>query len=270
MTLDELETMAVRIEDRIATLTLQNPDALNAVGPRAHRELRYVFRLLEDHPDCDVVIFTGAGKAFCAGGDLEWMQSMADDPRLFLPLIDEVKHIVFSMLEMSKPLICRMNGDAVGLGATLASCCDIIIAAEEARFGDPHVRVGLTAGDGAAAILPHVIGYMRAKELLLTGDLISAEEGRQMGLINHVVPREALDERVMQMARKLARGAQQAIRFTKLSLNAGLRSAAQQRLDMMVAFEALSVMTADHAEALRAMREGRRPSFGQSGQQTGK
>jgi enoyl-CoA hydratase len=262
MQLDSMKTMTLAVQDRIATLTLNNPEALNAVGPEAHTELTWVFRALANRADIDVVIFTGAGRAFCAGGNLEWMEETAADPRRFLPIIEEIKHIVLSMLEFPKPLICRMNGDAVGLGATLALGCDIIIASEEARFGDPHVRVGLTAGDGAALILPHLIGHMRAKEMLLIGDLISAAEGREYGLINHVVPAAELDAKVSQIVTKLARGAQQAIRYTKAVLNSSLRATAISQIDVAAAYEALTVMTADHKEALSAMREKRRPQFG--------
>jgi enoyl-CoA hydratase len=262
MQLAALKTMTLSVQDRIATLTLNNPEALNAVGPDSHTELTWVFRALANAPDIDVVIFTGAGRAFCAGGNLEWMEETAADPRRFLPLIEEIKHIVLSMLEFPKPLLCRMNGDAVGLGATLALCCDMIIASEEARFGDPHVRVGLTAGDGGALILPHLIGHMRARELLLIGDLITAAEAREFGLINHVVPGAELDAKVSQMATKLARGAQQAIRFTKAIVNSGLRTAAIAQIDAAATYEALTVASADHKEALMAMREKRRPQFG--------
>jgi enoyl-CoA hydratase len=226
-----------------------------------HRELKHIFRLVADDPDSDVVILTGAGRAFSAGGDLNWLQSMIDEPTRFTELIEEAKNIVFSMLELPKPMICRMNGDAIGLGATLALCCDIIVASDTARFGDPHVRVGLVAGDGGAVILPYVVGYMRAKEILLTGDLLSAEEGRQMGLINHVVPADELDAKVDAIAGKLARGATRAIRFTKIALNRGLRKFAQEQMDVLMAYEALSSQTADHAEAIAAAREKRKPQF---------
>ncbi len=262
MDLAELKTMTLSVQDRIATLTLNNPKKLNAVGPEAHTELTWVFRALANRADIDVVIFTGSGRAFCAGGNLEWMEETAADPRRFLPIIEEIKHMVLSMLEFPKPLVCRMNGDAVGLGATLAVCCDIIIAAEDARFGDPHVRIGLTAGDGGALILPHLIGHMRARELLLLGDLISADEAREYGMINHVVPMAELDAKVAQIASKLARGAQQAIRYTKAILNNGLRATAIAQLETAAAYEALTVMTADHNEALKAMREKRKPTFG--------
>lgn len=261
MKLDDFKTIDISVQDRIATVTLNRPEALNAVGSEMHTELKHLFRVLADDPDSDIVILTGAGKAFCAGGDLQWLQAMVDEPARFHAIMEEAKQIVFSMLELPKPMICRMNGDAVGLGATLALGCDVIVATDAARFGDPHVRVGLVAGDGAAVILPHVVGYMRAKELLLTGDLIEAEEGHRMGLINHVVPAEELDEKVAAIAKRLVRGPRQAIRYTKLAMNVGLRRFAQEQMDMLMAYEALSNQSDDHAEAVAAMREKRKPQF---------
>lgn len=261
MRLEDLEFMQVEVRDRIATLTLNRPELLNAVGARMHTELKHVFRLLADDPRCDVVVLTGAGRAFCAGGDMEWLQEMIDEPAEFDRIIEEGKAIVFSMLELSKPMICRMNGDAVGLGATLALCCDIIVAAEGARFGDTHVRAGLVAGDGAAVLLPYMVGYMRAKEMLLTGQLIGVEEGRAMGLINYVVPAQGLDAQVQLLAQRLAQGPTQAIRYTKIAMNRKLRAYAQEQMDMLMAYESLSNRSADHAEAVRAIREKRKPQF---------
>ena len=261
MKIEDFRFISVAFKDRIATVTLQRPDMLNAVGSGMHSELSHVFRLLEAHPDCDVVVLTGAGRAFCAGGDLDWLQSLVDDPSSFDRLMEEAKTLIFSMLDMGKPMVCRMNGDAIGLGASLALCCDIIVACDSARFGDTHVRAGLVAGDGAAVILPYIIGYMRAKEMLLTGLLISAEEGRQMGLINHVVPAAELDERVALIVGRLAHGATQAIRYTKLAMNSRLRAEAQSQMGVLMAYESLSNRTADHAEAISAMRNKRKPKF---------
>ena len=247
--------------DRIATVTLNRPAVLNAVNGLLHTELSRVFRGIADDDGVDVVILTGAGKAFCAGGDLDWLQSMVDDPAAFNGIIEEAKAIVFSLLDLPKPVICRMNGDAIGLGATLALCCDVVVATDTARWGDPHVRVGLVAGDGAAVILPHVVGYLRAKELLLTGDLLSAAEAERFGLVNHVVPEAELDKKVAGIAGKLARGATQAIRWTKIAVNKGLRQFADAQMDALIGYEALSSRTADHAEAVAALRQRRKPRF---------
>ena len=261
MTLDDLTTMRLERDGRVATLVLDQPDTLNAVGKTMHTELSKVFRLLAEDPESDVVVLTGAGRAFCAGGDLAWLQENIDDHAGFLALMEEAKAIVYSMLELPKPLICRMNGDAVGLGATLALCCDMIVAADTSRFGDPHVRVGLVAGDGAAVLLPLVVGTMRAKELLLMGGLVDAAEAKAMGLYNRVVPAAELDEAVATIAGALAKGPREAIRYTKLGMNLTLRRKAQEEMDALMAYEALSNRTADHAEAVAAMREKRKPQF---------
>ncbi|KPL53337.1 enoyl-CoA hydratase [Prosthecomicrobium hirschii] len=261
MTQTTYQSVTIEVADRIATVTLNRPEVLNAVGAVMHAELRHVFRDLAEREDCDVVVLTGAGRAFCAGGDLAWLQSMIDEPDRFLAILEEAKGIVFSMLELPKPMICRMNGDAIGLGATLALCCDMVVASETARFGDTHVRAGLVAGDGAAVILPYVVGYMRAKEMLLTGALVSAQEGREMGLINHVVPAAELDAKVALLAGRLVGGATRAIRYTKIALNKKLRAYAQEQMDMLMAYEALSSRSADHAEAIDAIRSGRKPVF---------
>lgn len=255
------KTLLIESRDRVATVTLNRPEKLNIVDGPMHTELSTAFRTLAADTDVDVVILTGAGRAFCAGGDLVWLQSMVDNPSAFLGIMEEAKAIVLSLLEMPKPVICRMNGDAVGLGATLALCCDVIVAQDAARFGDPHVRVGLVAGDGAAVLLPQIVGFMRAKELLLLGDLLSAEEARAMGIINHVVPIEELDAKVALLAGRLRNGATQAIRYTKIAVNAGLRKLASEQMDMLMAYEALSARTRDHAEAVAAMAERRKPSF---------
>ncbi|MBX3597711.1 MAG: enoyl-CoA hydratase/isomerase family protein [Rhizobiaceae bacterium] len=261
MKIEDFEFLRVDVADRVATITLNRPELLNAVNGEMHRELKYVFRAIADDLASDVVILTGAGRGFCSGGDLDWLQHMVDNEGSFNSIIEEAKAVVFSMLEMPKPMICRMNGDAIGLGATLAVCCDMVVADENARFGDPHVRAGLVAGDGAAILLPMIVGHLRAKEILLTGSILSAREAQAIGLINHVVPTEELDERVALLTERLLNGATQAIRFTKIALNRMLRKAAQDQMDVLMAYEALSSRTRDHAEAVAAFREKRKPKF---------
>jgi enoyl-CoA hydratase len=256
------EQLLVGIEaNGIATVTLNRPDKKNAVGPRMHAELALIFRELERDPAVRVVVLTGSGSAFSAGGDLEWMQQMIDDPSIFENTIREAKEIVLSMLDCEKPLIAKVNGHAIGLGATLALFCDVIFAATKARIGDPHVGVGLVAADGGAIIWPQLVGYARAKEFLLTGDPLTAEEAARIGLINHAVAPELLDKTVDAFALRLAKGAQKAIRWTKASINIGLKQLAAGILDTALGYEAVTNLTADHQEAVTAFREGRPPVF---------
>jgi enoyl-CoA hydratase len=190
------------------------------------------------------------------------MQSMIDGPEGMSAIAIEGRRIIQSLLDLEIPVICRLNGDAVGLGATLALFCDVIIASETARIGDPHVRVGLVAGDGGAVIWPQLIGYARAKEYLMTGDLMNAQRAAEIGLINRAVPAEKLDEEIAKLADKLLRGAQRAIRWTKLSVNLGLRQLVDSVFDASLGYEVASSMLPDHAEAVAAFHEGRRPVFG--------
>ncbi|MEJ7929406.1 enoyl-CoA hydratase-related protein [Ramlibacter sp. AN1015] len=258
------ETLLFNRRGRVLEITMNRPDKLNAVDEAMHAELARVFVDASNDPDSDIVVLTGAGRAFSSGGDIDWMQQMIDQPGAFEKTAREAKQIVFSLLDCEKPVIAKLNGHATGLGATIALLCDVTFAADSARIGDPHVSVGFVAGDGGAVIWPQLVGYARAKEYLMTGDLLTAAEAERIGLINHAVPREQLDERVAQFADRLASGATKAIRWTKMSVNIGLRQLAHSIMDACIAYEALSNKTADHQEAVNAFREKRSPRFGGS------
>jgi enoyl-CoA hydratase len=246
--------------DRVLTLILDRPEALNAVDGEMHAELTQVFFDAANDPASDVIVLTGEGKAFSSGGDIRWMQSIIDGG--FDLTAREAKRIIVSLLDCEKPIIARLNGHATGFGATLALFCDIIIATETAKIGDPHVQVGFTAGDGGAVIWPQLIGYARAKEYLMTGDLMTAAEAARIGLINHAVPGEELDDRVYGLATRLAAGSQVAIRTTKMSVNIGLKQLVASIMDACLAYEALSNSGRDHQEAVSAFGEKRKPVFG--------
>lgn len=249
---------------RVLVIALNRPAQLNAVNGRLHTELSHVFADAAADPDSDVVVLTGNGKAFCAGGDLDWMQSSIDRPQEFEQVAAEAKTIITTQLDLPKPLICRLNGHATGLGATLALCCDISIAHSNVKIGDPHVKVGLVAGDGGALLWPALIGYAKAKKYLLTGDILTATEAERIGLLSSVVPPDppdALDEASYGLAERLARGAGKAIRWTKLTANLPLRQLVHSYFDTGIAYETLSNMSADHREAVAAFRERREAVF---------
>jgi enoyl-CoA hydratase len=246
---------------RVLTIALNRPEALNAVDGAMHAELADVFLDAEADPESDVVVLTGEGRAFSAGGDLAWLEDSTKDGAAG-PSAVEGKRIVFSLLEMEKPIIARLNGHCVGLGCTLALFCDVIIAAERAKIGDPHVRVGLVAGDGGAAIWPQLVGFARAKEYLMTGDLMSAAEAERIGLINRVVPEAELDAAVYGLAERLAAGPRQAVRGTKVSVNTELKRIVHAVMAASIPLETVSFLTADHREAVAAFKEKREPRFG--------
>lgn len=263
-TIDQANYRYIKISrrGRILTLSLNRPEVLNAANGVMHEELSRVFTDANEDDLSDVIVLTGEGTAFSAGGDIEWMQSLVDDPsEQEGPVQRQAKRIAKSLLDCEKPMIARVNGDAVGLGATLALFCDIIIAVDTARIGDPHVKVGYVAGDGGAVIWPQLIGFARAKEFLLLGDLIDAPDAAQMGLINYAVPADELDARVDKFADRLARGALKAIKWTKVSVNIALKNLVSEAIDTSMALEVMSNVSEDHKEAVRAFAEKRRPVF---------
>jgi enoyl-CoA hydratase len=237
---------------KVLIAALNRPDARNAITPELDLELLRLFYDLDTDPDSNVMVLTGNGRSFSAGGDIVGMQAGLDDISSFTVGYKNGKRILQMMLDCEKPIICRMNGDAIGLGATLALFSDIIIANEDARIGDPHVRVGLVAGDGGAVIWPQLIGYARAKQYLLSGDLLTAREAQAIGLINFAVPMAELDAKVDEWADKLANGAQQAIRWTKTVVNIGLKQLLVSMVDAGFALETVSSRLPDHAEAVNA------------------
>jgi enoyl-CoA hydratase len=256
------DTLALTRRGRLLTITLNRPEAFNAVNLKMHEELAEVFTWATADAHSDVIVLTGAGRAFSAGGDLDHIAHNAANPHLFDEEVRLAKRIVFAMLDLDKPIVCRLNGHAVGLGATLALLCDIIYAADTAKIGDPHVAIGLVAGDGGAAIWPQRIGLCRAKEFLLTGELLTAQRAEAIGLINHCVAPDALDGAVDALCEKLLKGATSAIRWTKVLTNLELKRVATAVLDAGIAYEAVAVRSADHREGVQALIEKRKPNFG--------
>lgn len=257
---DHFKTMKFSLENRVITATLNNPDKLNVFTEEMEFELSQFLVDGSFDKDFDIAVLTGAGRAFSAGGDIEnWMKRNVEDPRRVDHALS--KRLIFALLDFTKPLIAKVNGACIGLGCTTALFCDVIFASERAKFADPHVKVGLSAGDGGAIIWPQLIGYARAREFLMTGAMIPAQRAAEMGLINYCVPPEELDPRVDAFVRELQQGALVAISATKKTVNLGLKQIASAVMDASIAYETLTVATADHAEAVNAFLEKREPKF---------
>lgn len=249
-------------EGRLLRITFNRPDALNAINLDLHDELPEALWFAQGDTGSDLVVLTGAGRAFSAGGDLDHIARNAANPELFDHEARMAKRIINTLLDIDKVVVCRLNGHAVGLGATIALMCDIIIGAEGAKIGDPHVGLGLVAGDGGAAIWAQRIGLTRAKEFLFTGDLLTAQRAAEIGLINHCVPLDELDAKVDAFCQKLLAGAMGAIRYTKILTNLELKRVATAVMDAGIAYESVTVRSADHLEGIAALREKRKPVFG--------
>lgn len=261
MDYQKYETLLFEKRNSVLTVTLNRPEKLNAIDGAMHEELSHVFEDINRDQSTDIVILTGAGRAFCAGGDADWLQSLIDNPWGWETLSEEGKRSMMSILDCRQPVIAKVNGAAAGLGATLALYCDIIMAADTARIGDPHVKVGLTAGDGGSGIWPYLIGFARAREFLYTGEMLSADRAAEIGLINRSVPSDELDHVVREFADNLAEGAIRAIQWTKQAINAPLKQIVSANLDYSLSLESKSNLTEDHQEGINALREKRKPDF---------
>jgi len=254
-TIPSFETLLVERQGRLLTISFNRPEVLNAFNLTMHTEFISALRFAHDDLDSDVIVITGEGRAFSAGGDLARMEQCIADPSEFIREATDAKRIVFALLDIEKPVIAKVNGHAVGLGATIALLSDVIFAAEHAKIGDPHVKVGLVAGDGGAVIWPQLVGFPRAKEYLMTGELLLAPKAEQVGLINYAVPAEELDARVEAFCQKLLNGSTMAIRWTKTTVNLELKRIAHALMDPGIAYESLTVRMDDHRNAVQAMRE---------------
>ena len=256
--------LTVQRDSGIATLTLNQADKRNAIHAEMHAELEQVWLDLASDREVGVIVFTGAGQTFSAGGDIKRMASRfgTDEGWQYsLEIPAATRRMFQNILEVGQPIIAAVNGDAVGLGATLALFCDVAIIADSAKFGDSHVKVGLVAGDGGAVIWPLLVGPARAKEFLMRGKLISGAEACSLGLLNHAVPVDRVMARAMEMAEELNALPPLAVRWTKLSVNKWIKHQLNLILDASIGYEMLSINSKDHHEATMAFIEKRKPVY---------
>jgi len=249
-----------RREHGVVLITINRPEVLNATNDRLHWELTQVWLTFDADEAARVAVVTGAGRAFSAGGDLEMVDANARDPRRLARMVREASDLVYNMINTDKPIVSAINGVAVGAGLVVALLADISIMAETARFTDGHTKLGVVAGDHAAILWPLLCGMAKAKYYLLTSEFIDGREAERIGLVSLCVPAEQVLPRALDVADRLARGAQQAIRWTKRSLNNWLRQAGPI-FDQSIALEMLTFMSEDVREGLTAIREKRPPAF---------
>lgn len=262
-TLEEAGLRALHVDrlGDVLRVAIDHPESeLNAVDALLHAELARLFRLLKREEEARAVLLIGRGRAFSAGGDFDWFPQL-DDLAKLEHLRRDAKQLIWDLLDVELPIVAALNGPAVGLGASIALLCDAIFMADTASVADPHVRVGIVAGDGGAAIWPLVLGPARAKQYLLTGDALDAAEAERLGLVNRVVPAAGLEEEALAFARRLAAGAPLALRYTKQAVNKLVKDALNVAFDTSTALEIVTFQSEDHREALAALREKRAPRF---------
>ena len=252
------EHIILEKKDYIAKITLNRPERMNAVGPKMSEELRAAFNDVNNDDDVRVVVITGAGRAFCSGGDV---RTFAGGPEY--EEVDPLhgRDIMLGLRRIDKPVIAMVNGAAVGGGCAISLACDIRIGSENARFMNAFVRVGLASGWGGPWLYPRLMGLGKAMGILLTGDFLEAEEAERIGVLNRLVPADKLEEETMALAQKIASGPPIAIRETKIQAYQGLGTdlgTALQRADIG---ELICVVSDDHREGVRAFLEKRPTEF---------
>ncbi|MEZ5727346.1 MAG: enoyl-CoA hydratase-related protein [Burkholderiaceae bacterium] len=258
------ECLKIEVADKLATVTLNKPERRNSIDHQFHMELQDIWPDLMADERVNAVLVTGAGKYFSVGGNVKGMQDrpggdVFEEGAMLEPTGG--RRIVQNLLDCEKPLIFALNGDCIGLAATVALLGDVIVCADTARIGDPHVRIGLVAGDGGAVIWPLLVGPNRAKEFLMRGTLLDAPWAERIGLVNYVEPVDQVLPKARAIAQELANGPTWAIRWTKLSVNKQLKDQFNLIMDTSYSLEMASFMTEDHREAVRAFVEKRKPNF---------
>jgi 2-(1,2-epoxy-1,2-dihydrophenyl)acetyl-CoA isomerase len=261
MTADLLES----VEDGVAVLTMNRPDRLNALSGSMLEALAEALTRLGEDADVGVVVLTGAGRAFCAGGDVK---AMAEGTEMAGTTLEERaqgirRHMEVSrwLHEMPKPTIAMVRGAAAGAGLSLALACDLRVAGDTARFATAFARVGYSGDFGGSFYLTRLVGTAKARELYFTADIVEAAQALSLGLVNRVVPDGRLEEATMELAGRLARGPRVALRYMKRNMNAAETGSLKDLLDLEAWNHTRCGMTEDHREAARAFVEKRQPVF---------
>ena len=256
-----METISLERDGDVLVATIDHPSSpVNAVDAVLHRDLGELFSTLQRERSARAVLLTGAGKAFSAGGDMDWLPQLRSVEAVH-DLRKDGRQLIWDLLDVEIPIVCGLNGSAAGLGASVALLCDVVVMSERAVIVDPHVTVGLVAGDGGAAIWPLLVGPLAAKRYLLLGEPLTAEAALAAGVAAEVCAPDDVGGRAMVWARRLAAAAPLAVQGTKTAINAQIRQAMLTSFDLSTALEIPCMLSADHVEAVDAYVAKRTPRF---------
>lgn len=256
----DYEAILVRKAGPVATVMMNRPEALNFLDPIMAQEIERALADLEKDEEVRAVVVTGAGRAFCAGGDVKFMKQEWPVYDLVVRM-ERVTGFIKAMLDLPKPIIASVNGPAVGAGCNIALAADLVLASEKATFCQVFTRIGLIPDCGGIYLLPRRVGMTKAKELILTARTIEAGEAERIGLVNRVVPAEALEEETRKIAAELASGPTMAVGIAKRLLNQSYESDFETILQAENSNQVLLRKAEDHREGVRAFFEKRKPEF---------
>jgi 2-(1,2-epoxy-1,2-dihydrophenyl)acetyl-CoA isomerase len=255
---DVPETIRVETAEGVSTITLNRPDSLNALNGPMRRDLLAALKAAGRDEAVRAVVITGAGRGFCSGADLRGGEGERHFRKV---LTDEYNPLIRAIRDLPKPVIAAVNGVAAGAGVSLALACDLVYAAEEARFIQAFVKIGLVPDSGSTRTLVRALGRHRAAQLIFTGEPLGAAEAQAAGLVTRVVPSAELEATVRQAATRLAASPTRAVAYSKRLINAAEDEALEETLDLEAALQDLAGRTQDHAEGLAAFGEKREPRF---------
>ncbi len=254
------ETIKVEVKEGVGKIVLNRPEVMNALDMPMREALGEALKALQDNPEVRVVVLTGAGNAFCAGGDVKTMTSEMD-PEQSLSRLRKLHRIIHTLATMDKPVIAAVNGTAVGLGCSIALACDIIISSEKAKFGQVFSRVGLVPDGGGMYFLPRWVGVPKAKLMVFLGDIIDAQAAEKAGMVTKVVPHEDFEKEVNELSRRLAVGPSKSYALAKAVLSKSLETDLVSSLESEAYVQSICLQTDDFKEGVKAFLEKREPKF---------
>ncbi len=255
--------ITTELHDRICTITLNRPDKLNAFSGTMREELLDALVVADHDVECRVVVITGAGRAFCAGGDVDYMSGLQRERNVtaFRKLLDAGRDVVLQIVTMEKPVIASVNGIAAGAGCNLALACDYRIASDAAKLGETFVKIGLHPDWGGTWLLPRLAGRSRAAELLMTGRIVDANEALEIGIVDRVVPAAELATETAKLAQSIAAAPPIAVAGIKRALTASERNDLRTQLELEAEHQSRAFQSRDAAEGMDAFFEKRPPAF---------
>jgi enoyl-CoA hydratase len=248
-----MQTLEITQDGPVLIVSLNRPEVLNAVSDELHEELGTVWRLVRKDATVGAIVLRGNGRAFCSGGDVKSMAEESADPMdpgaRAAQMLLLARTFIADMIDVEQPIVAAVRGYAFGLGASLALCSDVVIAAHDAQFADTHVKMGLVPGDGGALLWPLLLPLNTAKYYIMTGEPVSGRRAAEVGLIVRSVPAERVDDDAQALARQLAEGPALAVRFTKVVMNKIVRERLNLLGDTALLLEAATLSSAAHARA---------------------